>query len=151
MARRLARVHPGVVLRQHAQRLDALGGRLARGALQRRCPATPAGPARRAAPARRLACRAAGTPPGKRWDAIACGWLPRHGGASPPATSGWPWPPHPLQAFSPLRTLQRGYAIVSEAATGKVIRSAAELQPGSVLHARLGQGSIEATVVKKLP
>ncbi|MCE7897194.1 MAG: exodeoxyribonuclease VII large subunit, partial [Gammaproteobacteria bacterium PRO8] len=56
-----------------------------------------------------------------------------------------------LQALSPLRTLERGYAIVSDAVTGAVIRSASDVEPGAVLHARLGQGSIEATVVKKLP
>lgn len=150
VARRLARVHPGVVLRQHAQRLDALGGRLARGALHavalRRQQARHAGLRLRAASPAALLARRKETLGRHRLRLAAAARLRIAAGNKRLAVAA-----ASLQAFSPLRTLQRGYAIVSEAATGKVIRSAAELQPGSVLHARLGQGSVEATVVKKLP
>ena len=51
-----------------------------------------------------------------------------------------------LDAVSPLATLGRGYAIVSDAATGRVITAAKELEPGSAIDARLGEGRVLATV-----
>ncbi len=53
-----------------------------------------------------------------------------------------------LDGVSPLATLGRGYAIVSNVETGKVVRRAAELDPGNAIHARLGEGSITATVTQ---
>jgi exodeoxyribonuclease VII large subunit len=148
--RRLARVHPGVVLRQHAQRLETLHGRLLRGAQQavalRRLRAQHATARLRAAtPATLLAGRRE-LLERQRLRLAAAARLCLAAGGNRLAVDV-----ARLQALSPLRTLERGYAIVSDALTGTVIRSASEVEPGAVLHARLGQGSIEATVVKKLP
>ena len=49
-----------------------------------------------------------------------------------------------LQAVSPLATLERGYAIVSTG--GRILRSAAEVEPGTIVEARLAQGSLRAKV-----
>jgi exodeoxyribonuclease VII large subunit len=50
-----------------------------------------------------------------------------------------------LNAVSPLATLQRGYAIVV-AADGRILRDAADAAPGSIIEARLAQGSVRAKV-----
>ncbi len=52
-----------------------------------------------------------------------------------------------LNAVSPLATLQRGYAIVV-AADGRILRDAADAVPGSIIEARLAQGSVRAKVEK---
>jgi exodeoxyribonuclease VII large subunit len=52
-----------------------------------------------------------------------------------------------LNAVSPLATLQRGYAIVV-AADGRILRNAADAAPGSLIEARLAQGSVHAKVEK---
>ena len=51
-----------------------------------------------------------------------------------------------LGAVSPLATLDRGYAIVADAVSGRVLRDAAEVAPGTVVEARLARGSLRATV-----
>jgi exodeoxyribonuclease VII large subunit len=51
-----------------------------------------------------------------------------------------------LHALSPLATLGRGYAIVFDAKTGKVVRDAATLEKGDRLNLRLARGEIAATV-----
>ncbi|MEM8817427.1 MAG: exodeoxyribonuclease VII large subunit [Pseudomonadota bacterium] len=51
-----------------------------------------------------------------------------------------------LDAVSPLATLGRGYAIVSRAESGKVVRKASELGEGDLIHARLAEGRVSATV-----
>ena len=53
-----------------------------------------------------------------------------------------------LQAVSPLATLQRGYAIVSDATTGAVIRDAAMVSKDDRIEARLARGSLQAVVDK---
>jgi exodeoxyribonuclease VII large subunit len=50
-----------------------------------------------------------------------------------------------LNTVSPLATLQRGYAIVTNAA-GMVVTEARMLQDGEVINARLAQGSVRARV-----
>ena len=50
-----------------------------------------------------------------------------------------------LNAVSPLATLDRGYAIVS-AVGGDILRNAADAKPGTLIDARLAQGSIRARV-----
>ncbi len=149
LARRLSRTHPGFVLGQHRQRVDELGTRMVRGmrqtmglrqlearhALTRLHAATPAALlARRREELERQRLRLA---------AAARLRLAADGNRLAVAAAS-------LQAFSPLRTLERGYAIVSDAATGQVIRRAADVSVGTVVSARLAEGSIEATVVKKL-
>jgi len=53
-----------------------------------------------------------------------------------------------LEALSPLRVLERGYAIV-ETAGGRVVRRAAETQPGDLLRVRLHEGRVTARVEEK--
>ena len=52
-----------------------------------------------------------------------------------------------LHTVSPLRTLERGYAIVLDAA-GNVVRSAAAVGPGDEITARVADGLITATVAR---
>ncbi|MDH4908363.1 exodeoxyribonuclease VII large subunit [Xanthomonas axonopodis pv. ricini] len=51
-----------------------------------------------------------------------------------------------LEAVSPLATVARGYAIVTRAADGSVVRSAAEVVTGERLRAQLADGSIQVRV-----
>ena len=51
-----------------------------------------------------------------------------------------------LNSVSPLATLDRGYAIVEDAATGKVLLSAAAVKPGDDIRARLAEGELIAEV-----
>jgi exodeoxyribonuclease VII large subunit len=50
-----------------------------------------------------------------------------------------------LNAVSPLATLQRGYAIVSVDG-GAILRDAADVEPGTIIEARLAHGRIRAKV-----
>jgi exodeoxyribonuclease VII large subunit len=56
-----------------------------------------------------------------------------------------------LQSVSPLATLTRGYAIVTDMATGRVLTDAAGVAPGAVVDARLARGSLRATVTRSEP
>lgn len=51
-----------------------------------------------------------------------------------------------LDALSPLRTLERGYAIAFAEKTGAAVRDAADLHPGDRLRLRLARGSARVTV-----
>jgi exodeoxyribonuclease VII large subunit len=51
-----------------------------------------------------------------------------------------------LHAVSPLATLERGYAIVTEADSTTVIKSSAQLVAGSVIETRLNQGRFSSEV-----
>ena len=51
-----------------------------------------------------------------------------------------------LHSVSPLATLDRGYAIVEEAATGKVLLRGSDVSPGDDVRARLARGTLIATV-----
>jgi exodeoxyribonuclease VII large subunit len=51
-----------------------------------------------------------------------------------------------LNSVSPLATLDRGYAIVENIATGKVLVDAADVVPGQTVRARLARGELVATV-----
>jgi exodeoxyribonuclease VII large subunit len=53
-----------------------------------------------------------------------------------------------LQSVSPLATLTRGYAIVTDTATGRVLMDAASVAPGTIVEARLARGSLRATVTR---
>ena len=57
---------------------------------------------------------------------------------------------HLLQAVSPQVTLERGYAIVTDPATGKIIRDAAAAAEGKNIHTRLARGEILSTVKKTI-
>lgn len=51
-----------------------------------------------------------------------------------------------LHAYSPLATLSRGYALVTEIKTGKVISSSTYLKTGDLIHTRLAEGSLISEV-----
>lgn len=53
-----------------------------------------------------------------------------------------------LDSVSPLATLERGYSIVTEASSGRILTAASSIKAGSSIHARLAAGSLEATVTK---
>jgi exodeoxyribonuclease VII large subunit len=144
LERRLAQRHPGVQLREHAQRLDELEQRLQRilrhslasrrsHVLQLRAHLRQHSPALRVSAAQgRLAVARSALQAalktrfehlGKRL-AVAVGTL---------------------DAISPLATLQRGYAIVSDE-RDHVITTSTSVQIGNVIRARLAQGEIHARV-----
>jgi exodeoxyribonuclease VII large subunit len=54
-----------------------------------------------------------------------------------------------LHAVSPLATLQRGYAILSNPASGEIVRSTAQAQPGTPLRARVADGEFDVRVEPK--
>ena len=56
-----------------------------------------------------------------------------------------------LHAVSPLATLDRGYAIVQQQETGKVIKSAAEVIEGELLKLRLARGEIISQITEIRP
>jgi len=51
-----------------------------------------------------------------------------------------------LDSVSPLATLERGYSIVSDAQTGKILTDASAIESGTAIRARLAHGTLEATV-----
>jgi exodeoxyribonuclease VII large subunit len=55
-----------------------------------------------------------------------------------------------LDALSPLAILDRGYALVFDAA-GKLLKDAGQAKPGEEISARLAKGSIQATVKESNP
>lgn len=54
-----------------------------------------------------------------------------------------------LQTLSPLATLARGYAIVTDTASGAVLRDAGAVAPGSTVRAQLAQGVLHCRVERK--
>jgi exodeoxyribonuclease VII large subunit len=53
-----------------------------------------------------------------------------------------------LNAVSPLATLERGYAIVRDTTSGKLLSDATRLKPGDSISTQLARGQFEATVDK---
>ncbi len=53
-----------------------------------------------------------------------------------------------LDGVSPLRTLERGYAIITDTATGAIIRDAESLREQQRVAGRLGRGGFEAKIDK---
>lgn len=51
-----------------------------------------------------------------------------------------------LQALSPLATLTRGYAVIHNPKTGRIVRQARELLVGDPLHAQLARGRLDCIV-----
>jgi exodeoxyribonuclease VII large subunit len=141
----LARNHPGARLREHAQRLDELEGRLALAAHTRlgrareRLSSTQALLAR-ASPAIRVAGLRIRLESGQR--ALAAAGR-THLNA---LRSRLDLAMRTLHAVSPLATLDRGYAIVTDA-DGHVLQDAADAQPGQTIGARLARGSVSAQVL----
>jgi exodeoxyribonuclease VII large subunit len=146
---RLARAHPGAVLRQYAQRLDDLEDRLrlaARTRLERVAHrlSTANGLLLRASPALRVAALRLRLDAARRDLARAvhdCVGARRQ---------RLELAARALHAVSPLATLDRGYAIVADAA-GKVLMDATPLLPGDRVAARLARGHFIAEVVSASP
>ncbi len=146
---RLARGHPGVRLRHHAQRLDELEARL-RLALRSRMEGartrarTVATLLFKASPALRVQAQRVRLDSASR--ALAAAGRARLAG-----TRGrFDLAARTLHAVSPLATLDRGYAIVADAA-GHVVQNASALAPGDRIEARLARGRVSATVISATP
>ncbi len=149
LQRRLEQRHPGVELRQRAQRLDELEQRLIRLTRQHLrhrhvLLAQQAAHLRQVSPAVRLAAakgrldmaRAAiGAALRRRFQKL-------HAQLAVAAGT--------LDAISPLATLQRGYAIVTEA-DGRVVTDVRSLAIGQTVQARLAAGRIGARVMEIIP
>jgi exodeoxyribonuclease VII large subunit len=144
LARRLQQLHPGVELRQRAQRLDDLEQRLIRvlradlSARQRTLVQLAAelrqhSPALRVANARRRLDSARSS-----IEASTRARLEQFGKRLAVAA-------RTLDAVSPLATLERGYAIVTDS-KGTVVTNAQDIRVGQLIDARLTQGSIRARV-----
>jgi exodeoxyribonuclease VII large subunit len=141
---RLARMHPGVRLRQHAQRLDELEERLklaARARIERARARHSAAASLllRASPGIRMQSQRI------RLDAARRALNAGIRGSITTAQTRFELAGRTLHAVSPLATLDRGYAIVADAA-GKVVRDAATLAAGDRVEARLARGRFSATV-----
>jgi exodeoxyribonuclease VII large subunit len=146
---RLARAHPGIRLRQLAQRLDDIEARL-RLATRHRLERSRArlGAAHsallRASPASRVGALGLRLESSRR--ALVGAIRSRVGDSRRSLELAV----RALHAVSPLATLERGYAIVTDA-DGEVLRDPAVLQPGDRITARLARGRAEADVVKIHP
>ncbi len=146
LLRRLGRLHPAQAVRERMQRLDELQTRLA-GAIWRETRS-------RHERLRRLAAELGGRSPANRLAAVrqrvghaGTRLLPAVRGRVAEARSLLRSAARALEATSPLATLGRGYAIVTLAATGAVVRDPAEAPPGSGIEARLARGRLRARVV----
>jgi exodeoxyribonuclease VII large subunit len=142
---RLSRAHPGVRLRQHAQRLDELEERLQRAArarLERARSRHGAAEALllRASPAIRVQAQRIRLESARR--ALASGARNR----AAELRRRFELAARTLHAVSPLATLERGYAIVTDA-QGHVLQEASAIVPGDRVEARLARGRFSATVV----
>jgi exodeoxyribonuclease VII large subunit len=145
-AGRLSRAHPGVVLRQHAQRLDELEGRLRRASLARL-----ERTGSRLAGAHALLLR---TSPATRIEALRLRFTTATRGLARGVSArirdrrrGLELAARGLHAVSPLATLERGYAIVTDA-RGVALLDARSLERGSLVRTRLARGRFTAQVVE---
>jgi exodeoxyribonuclease VII large subunit len=144
LAHRLQRCHPGVQLRERAQRLDELEARLKR-AVERRIEARKLRLARlatgiaHASPAQRLARTR------ERWRGAQADLrraLLRH---LERTQQRFKLASRALTSLSPLATLERGYAIVTDAG-GKVLTDSGAVTRGAAIEVRLARGELAATV-----
>lgn len=144
---RIQRRHPGLILQQRAQRLDELTQRIGR-SLERRLEldrlrlASALGRLRTAAPLGSIErCRQRLA----RVDLVlAAGMRERIAhtrGRVAVLAAG-------LDGVSPLRTLERGYAIITDTATGALVRDAESLREQQRVSGRLARGGFEATIDK---
>lgn len=142
--RRLQQQHPGVELRQQSQRLDELEQRLVRTLRhslneRRSLLLRHAAHLRHASPALRVskARQRLNTAQSK----LAVAWRQRMGEVQRRLAIA----ASTLNVVSPLATLQRGYAIVTDD-HGKVLTDARMLHAGDTVHARVGRGQFVARV-----
>ena len=146
---RLARAHPGVQLRERAQKLDELEARLTRGA-ERRI-------AQLKFRLARLTTAVAHANPARALGAARDRWRTARGDLRRAllrrlelTQQRWKLADRALQSLSPLATLQRGYAIVMDSG-GKVLTDAGATKPGAKLDVRLARGGLAVTVAKVKP
>jgi len=148
-ARRLKQLHPALLLERQAQRLDELAGRLAgamRGEIEL---ASHRLAARRAelaslSPAARLAGLQG------RLRVLEARLVPALAARLESARSRLSGTARALHAVSPLGTLERGYAIVTLAESGRVLTDASGAVPGEEIEARLARGRLRARVLRRL-
>jgi exodeoxyribonuclease VII large subunit len=146
---RLARSHPGIRLRQFAQRLDEIEARM-RLAVRHRFERSRArlnaadSALLRSSPALRVAAL------GLRLESSRRALAGTIRGRVGDSRRRFELAARALHAVSPLATLDRGYAIVT-AADGEVLRDSAVLRPGDRITACLARGRAEADVVKIHP
>jgi exodeoxyribonuclease VII large subunit len=149
LAHRLKRCHPGVQLRERAQKLDELEARLRR-AVERRIETRKLRLARlvtvvaRASPAQRLA-RAR-----ERWRTVQADLRRALLQQVERTQQRLKLASRALQSLSPLATLERGYAIVTDGG-GKVLTDAGTVARGAAIDVRLARGELAATVDKVSP
>jgi len=146
--RRLLQLHPALRLEREAQRLDDLDGRLKaalRLALAHRAHRLSARRGELAAlsPAARIADLQ------RRSEVLAARLGPAARASLARlrlrlATAG-----RTLAGVSPLATLDRGYAIVTRLADGRVLVDAAAAEVGDAVEARLARGRLRATITSK--
>jgi exodeoxyribonuclease VII large subunit len=144
LSRRLAQVDPRLELRQKAQRLDDFEQRLVRImrlqlAGRRSHVQQLASQVRQHSPALQVAGVRARLEAAR--SAIASGMQRRIDSLG----SRFALAAGALDAYSPLATLQRGYAIVTDA-KGSVITDASRVKAGDRIRARLGTGAVDARV-----
>lgn len=150
LRRRLALTHPGQRVNQGAQRLDELTQRLtANWSLQM---------SQRATQLHRLEARLAAVSPrhhleilrerltrldNRLQQAWSQEWQQRQQRLALAART--------LNAVSPLAVIDRGYALVTLADTGRVVRDANEAPIGSIIDARVATGHLRAQVMESAP
>jgi exodeoxyribonuclease VII large subunit len=148
LQRRLAQRHPGIELRQRAQRLDELEQRLTRLLQQqlrhrRALVAQQAAHLRHASPVVRLSAVKGRLQMSRASLESAFRRQLQHLRSQLRVAVGT------LDAISPLATLQRGYAIVTDA-QGHVVTEAGRLATGQAIEARLASGRVQARVERTL-
>jgi exodeoxyribonuclease VII large subunit len=147
LAGRIQRRHPGLILQQHAQRLDELTQRIGR-SLARRLEldqlrlASAIGQLRTAAPFAAIErCRQRLERENLLMSGAMRERIARTRGRVAVLSAG-------LDGVSPLRTLERGYAIITDTATGALIRDAESLREQQRVSGRLSRGGFEAKIDK---
>jgi exodeoxyribonuclease VII large subunit len=149
VVQRLLQLHPGVQLRQQAQRVDELEQRLARcmnHRLQRSRGKLNEASAhlRRASPALRLSATQG------RAQLLAAKLVSAVRQQLESARTRYALAGRSLNAISPLATLERGYAIVTDA-HGQVVTNALRVAAGDQIETRLARGTVRATVTSTAP
>lgn len=144
LQRRLAQLHPGVELRQRAQRLDDLEQRLIRVVHsdigeRRRTLQQLAAELRQHSPALRVANARSRLETARVSIETAVRQSMEQLGRRLAVAS------RTLDAVSPLATLERGYAIVTDS-KGTVVTNAQDVRAGQIIDARLTQGTVRARV-----
>jgi exodeoxyribonuclease VII large subunit len=149
LAQRLQVSHPGARLAQHAQRLDDLDLRLRsalRGALLHHQQRVQMLGTRlwRENPRHRLEALCA------RAAALRQRMLAAFAGSLSSLEQRLALAARTLDAVSPLATMSRGFALVTRADTGELLRDAAHASAGTAIEARLSKGRLRATVTEQI-